>query len=210
MSTIDTVGSQEMSWKVTAIFSSRTPKLVGHRNPAVLWQSESGTMTLETKYDPPGSPWLALLGTTVIVVIAAIVAGPSGSLIGGIGGGGIVVAYALIRWWRQRDTKLELNATDQTIVDEKQATIALLTPIDGTPRWIVLQFNHDFPSAKSAVQNMMGSKYQENSNGSTCQVGHVSRVNRSLVVFLVVIVSVFVIAFVVAVLMGTVFVSAWN
>ena len=146
MSTTHKVGPQGMSWKANAGgFSVGSPKLIGHRNPAVLCRSAENALTLETKYDPPGTQWLALLATIVVVIIAAVLIGPSGSVIGGIGGGAGAGIYILIRFWRQREIKLDLGAAaSEVIVDERRRRIAFLTPVDRKSCWVVLEFRTSF------------------------------------------------------------------
>jgi len=188
MSTAQNGGAQGMSWKANAGgFSVGSPKLIGQRNPATLCRTAENTLTLDTKYDPPGTPWLALLATVVIVVVAVLLKGLSGPIIGGTGGGGIVVTYMLIRLWRQREIKLDLGrAATEAIVDEKRHRIAFLAPIDEKFRWVVLEFKDDFSGASGAVRDIMGAK---------CRTAKITGVDMVFVVVVVTIIVLFVVAF---------------
>ena len=203
MSTTHKVGSQGLSWTATAGgFSVGSPKLIGYRNPAVLRRSAENTLTLDTKYDPPGNPWLALLVIISIVVVATagVLKGISPSVIGSTGAGGMVVTYMLIRLWRQREIKLDLGtAASEAIVDEKRRRIAFLSPIDHKSRWIVLQFKDDFSTAYGAVHDILGGK---------CRTGKLTGVDMVFVVVVLTIILLFVVAFGFFVLKGTVLVPA--
>ena len=162
------------------------PKSIGHQNPAVLCRHAECALSIDAKYDPPGSAWLAIIATFGITVIAVFLFGFSGTVIGAAGGGGIAATYNLIRSWRKREIRLDLGTTTDVVVDEKRRRIAFLQPLNGRARWVVLEFKDGFPEACNAVRDILGVK---------CRAGKISGVDMVFVAVLLSIILLFVAAF---------------
>jgi hypothetical protein len=174
--------------------------LIGQRNPAVLCHSAGNALTLDTKYDPPGTAWLVLFAIFVIVIISEVPTGLSGSFVRSIGTASIVLIYMVVRLWRQRGIKLDLGtAASEVIVDDKRRRIAFLTPIDHKARWIVLEFKDGFSGASGAIHETLGAK---------CRAGKITGVDMVFVAVVLTIIALFVGAFCYFILQATVFVPA--
>jgi hypothetical protein len=188
MSTTKTDDRGVTPWKARLVGCSLgRPKKIGHRIPATLCAAADNTLMLDTKYDPPGNPWLALMATAAIVVIACMLSGFSGKVIGGAGGAGIVAAYNLIRMRRQREIKLDLGtAASDVVIDQNHRRIAVLAPIDKKARWIVLEFTDGFSDASQAVRRLLGGK---------CRDGQITGVHFPFVALVLTLVLLFVGAF---------------
>lgn len=186
MSTVHAAQAKGTSWQATAAgFGTRKPRWTGPRNPAVLYRSPEGTLSLDTKYDPPGSEWLAI-GSGVATALVCVMLGLVGSAIGGAFGA-IGASYVLIRLRRKRELKIELSAVaTDAIIDEQRRRIAFLTPIDQKARWLVLEFADDFAGPSHAVRDSLGARSRD---------GAVPRGNMTFVWIIVTAVLLFVGAF---------------
>ncbi len=185
MSTKDRVESKVTSWKTrTAGLCVGHPEVKGIWNPAVLTRYGEHTLSLEAKYDPPGSAWLALIVTVVAVIIAIVLKAPSYYTIGFIGGSGIVVSYVVILLWRKWEIKLSLENASDIVIDQESSRIGFFIPFDHKSRWIVLEFTEDFAEVHDAIHDIMGPK---------CRTGKISGGDVFFVI--VVLIYIFIILF---------------
>lgn len=155
------LASIRTTWKVS-FPSFRGSFRVGRRravrllNPATLLLSRTGSLSLETRYDPRGSCGYAVLasaGTAVLVWLLA-------QVLGFMAGPGFLVWYWLIRRLRRQYVSIAFDGGRSIVVDRETRRVALHTSFEGTFEgerdWIAFQMHDGFDEAVRHLSSLAG------------------------------------------------------
>jgi|GEM_PF-2135824 len=146
------------TWNVTLGSLWRTYKVQGGRaGPFV----KTGTLTataerleLTTKYDPPGSGWLAAVAALVTGVVVVIGA----QQLGFCAGPGWIFWFIGIALLRRRTVTLNAREADAAIIDPANRRLAFRLNFQGKMRWVAVDVPQDFEGAGQAVATQMAGR----------------------------------------------------
>lgn len=143
------------NWNVRLGSLWRTHKVQGRRTApfvkAGTLVASAGRLELTTKYDPPGSGWLAVgaaLVTLIIVVLGA-------QALGICAGPGWLLWFIGIAMLRRRSVTLNLREADAAVIDPANRRLAFHLNYEGKPRWIALDVRENFEEAAQVVATEM-------------------------------------------------------
>ena len=151
------------TWNVKLGSLWRTYKVRGARAApfvkAGALTATDGGLELTSRYDPPGSGWLAFgaaIVTGIIVVVAA-------QQLGFCAGPGWLLWFIGIAMLRRRTVTLNLPEADQAILDPANRRLAFHLNFQGKPRWVAVEVPQNFDEAAQAVAiQLPGRVVQEN------------------------------------------------
>jgi hypothetical protein len=149
------------TWDVKLGSLWRTYKVQGRRvapfvKDGTLAARERG-LRLETKYDPPGSGWLAAgaaLVTGIVVILGA-------QTLGVCAGPGWLAWFLGIALLRRRPATLNLNEADAVIADPVNRRLAFHLNYEGKPRWVAFEVTQNFDEAARVVAEEMPGRVAE-------------------------------------------------
>ena len=153
------------NWNATLGSLWRTYKVRGHRaGPFV----KSGSLTvtdsgfeLVTKYDPPGSGWIAFGISIVTGIVVFAIAQATGTCVGP----GWLLWFLAIALLRRRTVTLNLRGSETAIIDPANRRLAFLTSFEGKQRWIAMDVPQDFEGAAQTVAaQFQGRVFQDTIN----------------------------------------------
>jgi len=157
-SAIQSGSHMSQSWNVRLGSLWRTRKVQGRRAAPFV---KSGTLTvspggleLTTKYDPPGSGWIAA-GAAIITGILVLVAAQQ---LGFCAGPGWLLWFIGIAMLRRRTVTLNLQEADRAIVDPANRRLAFHLNFEGKQRWVAFDVPENFEEAAQAVTTQMSGR----------------------------------------------------
>jgi hypothetical protein len=151
------------TWHVKSGSLWRTFKIQRSRSGPFV---KSGTLTavdgrleLATKYDPPGSGWLAAAAAIVTGILVMIAA----QQFGFCAGPGWLFWFIGIAMLRRRSTTLNVGEADAAVIDPANRRLAFHVNFEGKPRWVALDVSENFDAAAQAVATQLpGRVVQDN------------------------------------------------
>ena len=139
------------TWNVKLGSLWRTFKVQGRRAAPFVKAGEltaaAGRLDLVTKYDPPGSGWLAA-GTALVTGILVIIGAQA---LGVCAGPGWLLWFLGIAMLRRRAVTLNLMEADAAIIDPANRRLAFHGNFEGKPGWVAIEISANFDEAAQAV-----------------------------------------------------------
>jgi hypothetical protein len=143
------------TWNVKLGSLWRTHKVQGRRAAPFVKAGEltaaDGRLDLTTKYDPPGSGWLAAGAaflTGILVILGA-------QALGVCAGPGWLLWFLGIAMLRRRTVTVNLLGADAAVIDPANRRLAFHVNAEGKERWIALDAPENFEQAAQAVATQM-------------------------------------------------------
>jgi len=139
------------TWNVKPGSLWRTHKVQSRRAAPFVKAGElsaaNGRLDLTTKYDPPGSGWLAAGAaflTGILVILGA-------QALGVCAGPGWLLWFIGIAMLRRRTVTLNLLEADAAVIDPANRRLAFHGNFEGKPRWVAIDVPANFDEAAQAV-----------------------------------------------------------
>lgn len=98
-----------------------------------------GEVVLESKYDPPGNGWRALLVTVITVFVVYAIAKGTGAA----AGPGIIVWFLIIRAVRRKENQWNLREAKEIVIDKDRRRISLLLPFGDKDAWAGMKISSE-------------------------------------------------------------------
>ncbi|MGZ5435037.1 MAG: hypothetical protein ACXWID_07675 [Pyrinomonadaceae bacterium] len=143
--------SMSQTWNVKLGSLWRTHKVQGRRAAPFVKAGEltaaDGRLDLTTKYDPPGSGWLAAGAaflTGILVIFGA-------QALGVCAGPGWLLWFIGIAMLRRRTVTLNLLEADAAVIDPANRRLAFRGNFEGKHRWVAIDVPANFDEAAQPV-----------------------------------------------------------
>ena len=97
---------------------------------------------LRTRYEGMGTGWLALIAT----ILTGLTVHAMTAVYGFSVGPGIIIWYAIIRYFRRKNIEINFSDAQEIIIDEEKLGLAILCSIEGKVAWIGLKLRENYDS----------------------------------------------------------------
>jgi hypothetical protein len=162
-------------WGSFRVGSSKALLLV---SPGELKISDAGTVELSARYDPPGSGWRALVAAIITGILVTLVAQATG----GCAGPGWLLWYILIILIRRQPLTLNLENSENVVVDAVSRRLGFLIDFRGVKRWVAFEIKENFDPVVQSVRATMAAPISE---------GKIARRLRAAMIFVLVVMVLF-------------------
>lgn len=178
------------TWNVNLGSLWRTYKIQGQRAAPFV---KRGTITagderleLSTRYDPPGSGWLALGAALITGILVTLVA----QAIGSCAGPGWLLWFIGIALLRRRPVTLNLREAESAIVDPANRRLAFRLNFEGKPRWVAVEVPQYFDEAAQEVIAQLPGRAAQDKIDRTLTSGSIALIVLAIVFGVLILVSV--------------------
>lgn len=178
------------TWNITLGSLWRTHKVSGQRAAPFV---KAGTLTageghleLTTKYDPPGSGWIAAgaaLLTGILVILGA-------QALGVCAGPGWLVWFIGIAMLRRRTVTLNLLEADAAVIDPANRRLAFHVPFNGKPRWVALEAAENFEAAAQSVASQLNGRVVQDKIERTLTSGSIAMIVMAILFAVLMVISI--------------------